>query len=69
MGVRTALLAITLSVPEIAALQADGQDGVGNLQFAQQKAADAIATLNAIINQIPAGSNKTALAAQVTALT
>lgn len=69
MGVRTALLAITLSGSEISALQADGQDGVGTLQLAQQKAADAIGTLNAIVNAIPAGSNKTALIAQVTALT
>lgn len=69
MGVRTSLLAITLSGSEIAAIQADAQDGVGTLQLAQQKCADAIQTLNAIINAIPAGSNKTALQTQVTALT
>lgn len=69
MGVRTALIAITLSGAEIAVLQADGQDGVGTLQLAQQKAADAIATLTAITNAISAGSNKTALLAQITALT
>lgn len=69
MGVRTSLLAVTLIPSEIAALQANGQDGVGNLQFAQQKAADAMATLSAIVATIPAGANKTALIAQVTALT
>jgi hypothetical protein len=69
MGVRTTLLGITLSAPEIAAIQAVGQDGVGNLNFAEQKCADAIATLTAIVNAIPAGSNKTALQGQVTALT
>jgi hypothetical protein len=69
MGVRTALLGITLTSGEIAALQADGQDGIGTLEFAQQKCADAIATINAIVNAIPAGSNKTTLQSEVTALT
>lgn len=69
MGVRTSLLAVTLSGSEIAALQAATQDGVGTLEFAVQKTADAIATLTAITNVIPAGSNKTALLAQITALT
>jgi hypothetical protein len=69
MGVRTNLLGVTLSGAEIAALQAAGEDGVGTLQFAQQKCADAIATLTAVINTIPAGSNKTTLQTAVTALT
>jgi hypothetical protein len=69
MGVRTTLLGITLTSGEIATLQAAAQDGVGNLQFAQEKAADAIQVLNSIIASIPAGSNKTALQVQVTALT
>lgn len=69
MGVRTNLLAVTLSGAEVAALQANGQDGVGTLQFAQQHCADAIATLTAIINNIPSGSNKTTLQSAVTSLT
>ena len=69
MGVRTNLLGVTLISAEISALQADGQDGIGTLQLAQQKCADAMATLNAIINAIPAGSNKTTLQTAVTALT
>lgn len=69
MGVRTTLLGITLLSSEISALQATGQDPVGTLEFAIQKCADAIATLNAITDQIPAGSNKTAITGQITALT
>jgi hypothetical protein len=69
MGVRTSLLAITPLTTETAATAAVGQDLPGMLNFAAEKVADALQVLNAINNVIPAGSNKTAIAAQITALT
>lgn len=69
MGVRTSLLAITPTNTEIQTCAGDGQDLQGMLTIAAQKCADAIAALNAISDFIPAGSNKTAIGTQITALT
>ena len=69
MGVRTTLLAIVPLAAETAACAAAGQDLVGMLNFAAEKAADAVQVLNAINDFLPAGSNKTSVAAQITALT
>ncbi|CAJ0698783.1 hypothetical protein [Ralstonia holmesii] len=69
MGVRTTINGITPLAAESAALAAIGEDLPGMLNFAAEKVADAIQVLNAINAYIPAGSNKTAIAAQITALT
>ena len=70
MGVRTSLLAITLTSTEIADLAAaPGEDAVGQLNGAVVAVADAIEVLNAIYNYIPGGANKTAIGTQITALT
>ncbi|MDR6381820.1 hypothetical protein [Paraburkholderia caribensis] len=69
MGVRTSLLAITATAGETSTTAAAGQDLPGMLNFAAEKVADALQVLNAINAVIPAGSNKTAIAAQITALT
>jgi hemerythrin superfamily protein len=68
MGVRTSLLAITPTNTEVANCAADGQDLNGMLNFAAEKVADALQVLNAIQDFIPAGSNKTSIATQITAL-
>jgi hypothetical protein len=69
MGVRTSLLAITPLAAETASTAAVGQDLPGMLNFAAEKVADAIQVLTVINNALPAGANKTAIAAQITALT
>ncbi|MFM0630761.1 hypothetical protein [Paraburkholderia sp. BL17N1] len=69
MGVRTNLLALTALSAETATCAANGQDLPGMLNFSAEKCADAIQVLNAILDFIPAGSNKTAVQAAVTALT
>ncbi len=68
MTVRAALNGVTLTSGEIAAASAAGQDAVGMLNVATQAAADCSNTITAITNVIGAGANKTALLAQVTAL-
>lgn len=69
MGVRTTILGLTPQASETAALAAIGEDLPGMLNFAAEKVADAIQVLNAINAYMPSGSNKTAIAAQITALT
>ncbi|WP_186250797.1 hypothetical protein [Burkholderia gladioli] len=69
MGVRTSILAITPLTAETSTAAANGQDLPGMLNFAAEKVADAIQVLNAIADFLPAGSNLTAIQAQITALT
>jgi hypothetical protein len=69
MGVRTSLLALTPLTAERSTLAAAGQDIDGMLNFAAEKVADALQVLNAVNNVLPAGSNKTAIGTQITALT
>jgi len=69
MGVRTNLLALTALAAETSTAAASGQDLPGMLNFSAEKVADAIQVLNAILDFIPAGSNKTAITTAVTALT
>jgi hypothetical protein len=69
MGVRTALLAITPLTAEVATCATNGQDLNGMLNFAAEKVADAIQTLNAIADFLPSGSNLTTIQSEITALT
>ncbi len=68
MGVRTNLLAITPLTSEISTCQTSGCDLPGNLNFAAEACADAVKTLNAIADFLPAGSNLTAVQTAITAL-
>lgn len=68
MGVRTTLLGITPAANETSTAATNGQDLPGMLNFAAEKVADAIQVLNAIADFMPAGSNLTAINAQITAL-
>jgi hypothetical protein len=68
MGVRTSLLGITPLNTEVSTCAADGQDLNGMLNFAAEKVADAMQVINAILDFIPAGSNKTALQGFITSL-
>lgn len=68
MGVRTTLLALTLTSNELAVQSADGMDIVGMLQFVEQNLAAAIEQLTIMQTNMPSGTNKTAFAAAVTSL-
>lgn len=71
MGTLTTLNAIALSTTavtgEIPVLSAT-MDPLGMMQSSAQHVTDVIAQLNAIINVIPSGSNKTSLQTLVTNL-
>ena len=69
MGVRTNLLGITLTNTEISTAQSNGQDAVGTLEMAAQGVADTLQKLNAILDFLPSGSNKTTIQTAITALT
>lgn len=69
MGVKTSLAAITPITAETLAATVAGEDLAGCLVSAQAACSDAIRLLNILATVMPAGSNKTALLAQVTALT
>jgi hypothetical protein len=69
MGVRTNLLAVTLTNTEVSTAQTNGQDAVGTLEMAAQGVADVIQKLNAILDFIPSGSNKTTIQTAITSLT
>ena len=68
MSVRSVLAGVTLTATEIANADAKGGDALGDLNSALQAVADATNLLQAVVNQIGAGTNATTLAGQVTAL-
>lgn len=69
MGIRTEIIAVSLTNTEIGDAASSGEDLVGMQNLAAQKVADAIQVLNAMTDLMPSGSNKTTLAGYVTSLT
>lgn len=69
MGVRTTLLAITPLTTETAAAEVVSQDVTGMLSTINGSLAVVIEQLTWLTNVMPSGSNKTALLAEITALT
>lgn len=68
MGVKTSLSALTLLSSEVQAANTDFQDATGLLESCIVDAANLATKLTWIANAIGAGSNATAIEAQVTAL-
>ena len=75
MGVRTDLLALTLTAGEIAQCFGGGASGTnggqdiqGMLNVAEQKIVEAVQALDAMNSFIPSGTNKTAIGSAITAL-